>query len=214
MASNRWKWWIGKPLVFLASLAPIVVLLYLGSTAQLSANPVDDITDGTGHWTLRFLMVTLAITPMRRLTGWNFLTRFRRMMGLFAFFYGILHFTTYIWLDQGLDWAGILVDLPKRPFITAGFTGLVLMLPLALTSTKGWIARLGGKRWQWLHRAIYISGVAAVAHYVWLVKLDRTYPYRYAMLLAVLLGIRAWYALKPPVGNRRVETPVQSHFRP
>jgi sulfoxide reductase heme-binding subunit YedZ len=214
MASSRWKWWISKPLVFLACLAPLAYLLYRASTAQLSANPIDDITDITGRWTLRFIMIALAVTPVRRITGWNFVTRFRRMIGLFAFFYGILHFTTYIWLDQGLAWEGVLVDLPKRPFITAGFTALVLMLPLALTSTKRWIIRLGGRRWQWLHRLIYVSAIAAVAHYIWLVKLDRTYPYRYGMLLAVLLGIRVWFALKPRLAARRLETPVQSHFRP
>ena len=212
MASSRWKWWIAKPAVFLAGLAPISLLLYWGFTDQLSPNPVEDITNGTGLWTLRFIMITLAITPIRKISGWQSVTRFRRMTGLFAFFYGILHFITYIWLDQALDFQEILKDIPKRPFITMGFTALVLMLPLALTSTKKWIGIIGGKRWQWLHRLIYASGAAAVIHYVWKVKLDATNPIRYGMLLAVLLGIRAWFALRPRF--KAVKPTVTSSFRP
>lgn len=212
MASRRWKWWIAKPAVFFACLAPIGLLLYWGFTDQLSPSPVEDITNGTGLWTLRFIMITLAITPIRKLTGWQVVTRFRRMTGLFAFFYGFLHFITYIWLDQALDFQEILKDIPKRPFITAGFTALVLMLPLAVTSTKKWIGRIGGKRWQMLHRLIYISGFAAVLHYVWKVKLDATTPLRYGMLLAVLLGIRAWFALRPRFAAQK--SSVTSRFRP
>ncbi len=212
MANRRWKWWVAKPLVFLACLAPISYLLYLGFTAQFSPNPVEDITNGTGVWTLRFIMITLAITPIRRITGWQSPVRFRRMTGLFALFYGILHFITYIWLDQALDWPGIVKDIPKRPFITMGFTAFVLMIPLALTSTKKWIGRLGGKRWQLLHRLIYISGIAAVIHYVWKVKLDATNPIRYGLLLAVLLGIRVWFALRPRLSHSK--DVVSASFRP
>jgi sulfoxide reductase heme-binding subunit YedZ len=191
----RWKWWILKPALFLACLAPLMRLIYGLSTGE-PANAVEYITDGTGIWTLRLLMITLAVTPIRRLTGWDSLVRFRRMIGLFTFFYGVLHFLTYIYLDQSLDFSGILKDIPKRPFITAGFTAWILMLPLAMTSTRRWIARLGGRRWQILHRTIYFSGMAAVLHYIWKVKLDATNPIRYAAVLAVLLGVRAWFVWK------------------
>ena len=188
---------IAKPVAFLAGLAPITFLLFRAFTGRLSANPIQDITDQTGLWTLRLIMLTLAITPIRRLTNWQSVIRFRRMIGLLAFFYGVLHFTTYIWLDQDFDLHSILKDIPKRPFITAGFIAFLLMLPLALTSTRKWIGRLGGRRWQLLHRLIYASAAAGVIHYIWVVKLDTTNPYRYAMLLAVLLGIRIWFKVAP-----------------
>ena len=184
---------IAKPVAFLAGLAPITFLLYRAFTGRLSANPIQDITDQTGLWTLRLIMLTLAITPIRRLTNWQGIIRFRRMTGLFAFFYGVLHFTTYIWLDQDFDLHSILKDIPKRPFIAAGFAAFVLMLPLALTSTRKWIGRLGGRRWQLLHRLIYASAAAGAIHYIWVVKLDTTNPYRYGILLVVLLGIRIWF---------------------
>ncbi|HEX9842704.1 MAG TPA: protein-methionine-sulfoxide reductase heme-binding subunit MsrQ, partial [bacterium] len=163
-------------------------------TDDLGANPIEVITHATGDWILRFLLITLAITPLRRLTRQPWLIRFRRMLGLFAFFYGCLHFTTYIWLDQFFDWANIVKDVQKRPFITAGFTGFVLMLPLAVTSTAWAVRKLGGKRWQWLHRLIYVSATAGVIHYIWLVKADLTLPLTYAAILAVLLLYRlaAW----------------------
>ena len=213
MASSRWKWWIAKPAVFLACLAPITLLLYRAFADQLSANPVSDITNETGVWTLRFILTTLSNTPIRRLTGWQSVIRFRRMTGLFAFFYGILHFTTYIWLDQALDIHEIVKDLPKRPFITAGFTAFVLMIPLALTSTKRWIGRLGGKRWTMLHRLIYISAVAAVVHYYWLVKLDTTNPVRYGMVVALLLGFRAWQAIRLRAPNKLAQVSETTSFR-
>jgi sulfoxide reductase heme-binding subunit YedZ len=197
MSGRRWIWWIVKPLAFLGGLTPLLALIWWAESGQLSANPLDDITDQTGTWTLRFLMITLAITPLRRLTGWNSLIRFRRMSGLFAFSYGFLHFITYVWLDKFFDFAAIVMDIPQRPFITAGFTGLVLMLPLAITSTKKWIRRLGGKRWQMLHRLVYVTATAGVIHYLWLVKADTHRPVRYGILLAVLLGFRAWNALQP-----------------
>jgi sulfoxide reductase heme-binding subunit YedZ len=195
------RWWILKPAVFLACLLPMAWLTFAAFTDRLSANPLDDITELTGTWTLRFIMITLAVTPVRRLTGWASLIRFRRMLGLFACFHALLHFTTYVWLDQFFMWGEIVEDVAMRPFITVGFTGFVLMIPLALTSTKGWIRRLGGKRWQMLHRLIYVTAVAGIVHYLWLVKSDIERPFLYGVLLAVLLGIRVWYAVK----NRRTQ---------
>ncbi len=190
------RWWILKPAAFLACLMPMSWLTFAALTDRLSANPLDDITELTGTWTLRFLMITLAVSPLRRLTGWSSLIRFRRMLGLFAFFHGFLHFMTFVALEQEFMWPEIVKDIPMRPFITAGFTGFVLMIPLAVTSTKKWIARLGGRRWQWLHRLVYVSAAAGVIHYLWLVKSDIQRPVAYGSLLTVLLGIRAWYAFR------------------
>src|SRR5262245_54605442 len=144
--------------VFILCLVPAVWLIVAGLTDRLSANPIRDITEQTGTWTLRLLLVTLCVTPIRKLTGWHNVIKYRRMLGLFASFYGFLHFLTYVWLDQFFMLSDILKDVSKRPFITAGFAGFVVMIPLAVTSTKKWIARLGGKRWQLLHRLTYISG--------------------------------------------------------
>jgi sulfoxide reductase heme-binding subunit YedZ len=188
------RWWILKPIVFLACLGPITLLTWNAFHDGLSANPIDDITDTTGRWTLRFLIITLSITPMRRLTGWTSLTRFRRMLGLFAFFHGLLHFTTYVFLDHFFNFPIMIEDITMRPYITVGFTGLVLMIPLAVTSTKKWIRRLGGKRWQKLHRLVYVSAACGVIHYLWLVKLDIQRPAAYGALLALLLAFRAWQA--------------------
>jgi sulfoxide reductase heme-binding subunit YedZ len=157
---------------------------------DLGANPIEFITHRTGDWTLRFLFITLAVTPLRKLLGVPDLIRFRRMLGLFAFFYGSMHLMTYLWLDKFFDLAGILDDVGKRRFIMAGFTGFVLMVPLAVTSTSGWIRRLGGKRWQLLHRLVYVAAVAGVVHYYWLVKSDVRLPLLYGLILAVLLGSR------------------------
>ena len=178
-----------KPIVFLAALIPVLRLVYFFRTDNLGANPIEVITRSTGTWTLVFVMITLAITPLRRLSGLLWLVQYRRMVGLFAFFYGVLHFTTYIWLDQNFDLHSISKDIYKRPFITAGFTAFVLMAPLALTSTKGWIRRLG-KKWTKLHRLIYVTGIAGVTHYIWLVKKDLRVPLIYAAILTVLLGYR------------------------
>jgi sulfoxide reductase heme-binding subunit YedZ len=183
-----------EPIVFAACLVPVAWLGYGALTGGLGANPIDAVTDETGTWTLRLLLATLAITPLRRLTGWNDLIKVRRMLGLFAFFYGTLHVSTYVVLDQFFDPASILGDIAKRPFITAGFVGFVLMVPLAVTSTAGWIRRLGGRRWQRLHRLAYVSAAAGVVHYYWLVKADVSRPLRYAAVLAVLLGARAVWA--------------------
>jgi len=179
-----------KVLVFLACLIPVGRLVGKALTGMLGANPIDVITRSTGTWTLTFLIITLGITPLRRLSGWHVLIRFRRMVGLFAFFYGCLHFMTFIWLDKFFDWHDMIKDIEKRPFITVGFTGFVLMLPLALTSTQGWIRRLG-KRWQLLHRLIYVSATAGVVHFWWLVKADLRRPQIYAAVLTALLAYRA-----------------------
>lgn len=200
---------IGKVPVFLACLIPLVRLGWKFATFGLGANPVEVITHSTGDWTLIFLLVTLAVTPLRKLTYQLWLVRFRRMFGLFAFFYGCLHFTTYIWLDKFFDLHEMLADVSKRKFITVGFTAFVLMIPLALTSTAGWIRRLGGKNWNLLHRLIYVSAVAGVIHYLWLVKADIRKPLQYGAVLAVLLGYRvvAWWMDRP--GKRSPRTLAQ-----
>jgi methionine sulfoxide reductase heme-binding subunit len=182
-----------KPIVFLAALVPLSRLGWKAYNSALGANPIQVITWSTGTWTLVFLMLTLSVTPLRKLTRQYWLIQYRRMLGLFAFFYGCLHFLTYIWLDQFFDWQSVTKDIVKRPFITVGFTAFVLMIPLALTSTKRSIRWLG-KRWQVLHRLIYVSAIAGVIHYIWLVKKDLRKPLIYAAVLAVLLGYRivAW----------------------
>jgi sulfoxide reductase heme-binding subunit YedZ len=204
--SQRTIRWILKPLAFVAGLAPFVWLVWAALTSNLSVNPLSDITLFTGDWTIRFICITLAISPLRQITGWHWLIRFRRMSGLFAFFYGTTHFLIYVIADRfaGLDFpdgivsvttvgnlaASVGEDIYKRPFITIGFLTWLLMLPLALTSTAGWIRRLGGKRWQALHRLIYVAGITGVVHYWWLVKADIRPPLRYAIIVGVLLGTR------------------------
>jgi methionine sulfoxide reductase heme-binding subunit len=179
-----------KPFVFLACLLPLARLGWKAYMGLLGANPIEVITHSTGDWTLLFLLITLAVTPLRRLSGQPWLIRYRRMFGLFAFFYVTLHFLTYIWLDKFFNVQDMLADIAKRKFITVGFTGFVLLIPLALTSTSGWIRRLGGKRWQALHRLIYAAAICGVIHYLWLVKADIRKPLQYGTVLAVLLGYR------------------------
>jgi len=181
--------WIKVP-VFVLCLVPLTRLIWRGLNHELGANPIEFITHTTGDWTLIFLVLTLSITPARKLLRRPELIRFRRMLGLFAFFYGFLHFSTWIGLDKFFDLAEMLHDVRKRPFITAGFTGFVLMIPLAATSTAGWIRRLGGRRWQMLHRLIYASAVAGVVHYYWLVKSDVRKPVFYGTIVALLLAYR------------------------
>ena len=181
--------WIKIP-VFLLCLVPLANLVWKGFHRDLTANPLEYIRNSTGFWTLVFLCMTLAVTPLRRLLHRNELIRFRRMMGLFAFFYSVLHFVTYIWFEQSFDFALMLDDVAQRPFITAGFVAFVLMIPLALTSTSGMVRRLGGKRWQWLHRLVYLAAVAGVVHFFWKVKSDTTVPMRFAVVVAILLGYR------------------------
>jgi sulfoxide reductase heme-binding subunit YedZ len=223
VTENQITRWLAKPAVFVAASVPAAILIYLtwaayhqnqsawpALTGNLSANPLEDITHQTGDWALRFLCLTLAVTPLRRLTGWNGAIRFRRMLGLFAFFYASLHFLTWAILDRfiSLDFPNGVVswmalrtfaasvgdDIYKRKFITIGFAAFVAMWPLALTSTAGMIRRLGGRRWQRLHRLIYFSAVAAVIHYLWLVKLDIRRPITYGLIVAILLGFRVYWA--------------------
>ena len=179
-----------KSAIFLACLLPLARLVWKGFHGLLGANPIEVITHSTGDWTLTFLLVTLSISPLRKLTRQYWLISLRRMFGLYAFFYGCLHLTTYVWLDKFFDVHEMLADIAKRRFITAGLTAFLLMTPLALTSTRGWIQRLGGKRWQMLHRLIYFSAAAGVIHYIWLVKADLHKPLEYAAVLGVLLVYR------------------------
>lgn len=201
LLSSKWT----KLPVFILCLAPLGQLGWRALHNHLTANPIEYITHQTGDWTLIFIVATLAVTPARKLLRLPELIRFRRMLGLFAFFYGSLHFSTWIGLDKFFDWAEMLHDVRKRPFITAGFTGFALMLPLALTSTAGWIRRLGGKRWLALHRLIYITAIAGVVHYYWLVKSDVRKPLFYGALVAILLVLRVglWLATRrrPPVAK-------------
>jgi sulfoxide reductase heme-binding subunit YedZ len=183
-----------KPAVFVAALGPFAWLAFRALTGRLSVNPIEDLTLTTGIWALRMLVVTLAITPLRRLTGWNRLIQYRRMLGLFTFFYAALHLSVYF-LDQGFALKYILADIAKRPFITMGMIAFSLMVPLALTSTKGWIRRLG-KNWQLLHRLIYISGIAAAVHYLWKVKIAAGSPVYYAVIVGLLLAFRVFWTLR------------------
>jgi sulfoxide reductase heme-binding subunit YedZ len=198
-----------KPLVFVASLGPFFWLVWAALTGNLSVNPLSDLTNETGIWALRFLCISLAVTPLRRLSGWNGAIKFRRMTGLFAFFYASLHFLTYVIADRfaGLDFPNGIIswttvvnlgkavwdDVYKRPFITIGFTALVSMVPLAITSTAGMIRRLGGKRWNRLHKVVYATAVLGVIHYFWLVKADTRRPLTYGAVVAVLLGLRVMW---------------------
>lgn len=189
---------LAKPLLFALCLLPLARLVVLAAGDGLGANPIEFVTRSTGTWTLVLLLATLSVTPLRRLSGRPDLLRFRRMLGLFAFFYASLHFTTYIWWDQFFDWAGIVKDVAKRPFITTGFAAFVCLIPLAATSNKAMMRRLG-RRWQQLHRLVYPIAAAGVIHYWWLVKRDITQPAIYAAVLALLLGYRvaAWWRGRP-----------------
>ena len=189
----------GKPLVFLLCLTPLALLVWRALSDGLGANPVEAIVHFTGSWALRLLLVTLAVTPLRRLSGQPWLIRFRRMLGLFAFFYALLHFAAYLILDRALVWEDIITDLTKRPYILVGFTALLLLVPLAVTSTRGWIKRLS-RHWVTLHRIVYVIAILAVLHFLWLVKADTLEPLIDAALLAVLLAFRVpWGRL---VGRR------------
>ncbi len=191
-----------KPLVFLLCAFPAVGLAVAAAMGKLSVNPIEDITLTTGIWALRVGLVSLGITPRRRITGWNKINQYRRMLGLFAFFYASLHLLTYLVLDQGLDFAFILPDIFKRPYMTMGMIAFLLMVPLAITSTKGWIRRLG-RRWQVLHRLVYVSPIAACLHFLWKVKVAVGEPVYYAGILAVLLGFRLLWKLRPTTPGKR-----------
>ena len=179
--------------LFVLALLPLARLVWLGFTGGLGANPIEFITHSTGTWTLVGLLATLSVTPLRKLSGWNWLLRLRRMLGLFVFFYASLHFITYIWLDQFFDLGAVLKDVIKRPFITVGFLAFVLLIPLAVTSTNAMVKRLGGKNWQRLHRLVYVIAILGVTHYWWLVKKDITQPLIYALILAALLAFRVLF---------------------
>ena len=183
LLNSKWS----KPVVFLLCLFPLAALGWRALHGELTANPIEFITHATGDWTLRFLVITLCVTPFRKILHLPELIRFRRMLGLFVFFYACLHFTTYIWLDKFFDLSEMWKDIVKRKYITVGFTAFLLLVPLAVTSTAGWIRRLGGKRWQRLHRLIYFSAALGVIHYYWLVKSAVLRPLTYGAIVAVLL---------------------------
>ena len=194
---------VGKPLVFLLCLLPAAFVVgdAFGISGQLSANPVEDILDRFGNWAIRLIMITLAVTPVRQITGWNWLTRFRRMLGLFTFFYALMHFLTWLLLDRGLavdpafQWAAIVEDLTERPFITIGFAALLLLTAMAVTSTNGMRRRMR-RAWDRLHYSAYAVGVLGVWHYWWQVKKDTSDAWIYAVIIALLLGYRAWKKIR------------------
>lgn len=189
--SNKVISYIIKPMVFMVCLLPFGMLAYGAVMNDLGVNPVETLTFETGQWTLRFLLITLAVTPLRKITGQTWLIKLRRMLGLFAFFYVCLHFTTYIWFDQYFDWDAIVKDIPKRPFITVGFAAFLLLIPLTITSTNKMMKRLK-RNWTKLHSLIYVIVVLGVLHFLWLVKADTREPLIYAGILLVLLGYRAY----------------------
>jgi sulfoxide reductase heme-binding subunit YedZ len=203
--TSKWT----KAAVFLICLLPLASLGWRGLHNGLTANPIEFITHATGDWTLRFILITLCVTPFRKLLGLPELIRYRRMFGLSAFFYGCLHFTTYIWLDKFFDLKEVWKDIAKRPYITVGFLAFVLLIPLAITSTAGWIRRLGGRRWQLLHRAIYITAVAGVIHYYWLVKSAVLRPLTYGAIVAVLLLWRLAARFRSRIGTEQAN-PVKT----
>ncbi|WLI89482.1 protein-methionine-sulfoxide reductase heme-binding subunit MsrQ [Massilia sp. R2A-15] len=196
--------------IFALGLIPVAKMAYLTLTQQL-VEPLEHITRGTGDWVLYFLCITLAVTPLRRFTGWNWLIKLRRELGLFAFFYACLHFMTFIWFDHFFDLAEMWKDVLKRPFITVGFTAFVLLVPLAVTSTNGMIKRLGGKRWQWLHRLIYVIAPLGILHFWWMKagKHDFQQPIIFGVIVAVLLGVRLYWKLVKPAPR----APVQANAR-
>jgi sulfoxide reductase heme-binding subunit YedZ len=197
-----------KPLIFLLALVPLGWLVFAVLSGRTSANPAEDIILTTGRWALRFLLVTLAITPLRRLTGWNTLIQYRRMLGLFAFVYACVHMLSYVAFDQLFSLANVVADVAKRPFITAGMTAFLLMIPLALTSTRGWIRRLG-RRWQLLHRLVYFSAAAACLHFIWKVKVAIGEPVYYAAILGLLLAFRLVWRLRS-AGQLRRRQPAEA----
>ncbi|MGD2139730.1 MAG: protein-methionine-sulfoxide reductase heme-binding subunit MsrQ [Burkholderiales bacterium] len=190
--------WISriKAVVFVMCLLPLALLLWRGVSGRLGANPIEFITHTTGWWTLTLLMITLSVTPLRRLLNLPWLLRLRRMLGLYAFFYACLHFLTWLVLDQFFDWNAIVKDVIKRPYITVGFSAFVLLLPLAVTSTNAMVRRLGAKRWQLLHRLVYVIATLGVVHFLWLVKKDIREPALFGAVLAVLLGVRVLFYLR------------------
>ena len=189
--------------VWLACLAPIAWLAYRAWTENLTANPISFVTNTLGDWTLRILLASLAMTPLRLLFGLSWPITLRRLLGLFAFFYAVLHFTVWIVLDHFFDWPQMGKDIVKRPYITIGMTALILLIPLAATSTTGMIRRLGAANWRRLHRLVYAAAVAAILHFTWLAKVGRKDQYAYAAILVVLLGIRGVDAVRRFLSRRR-----------
>lgn len=185
-----------KPIVFLCCLIPLAMLIWDAFHSALGANPVEKITHRTGDWSLRFLLITLSVTPLRQIFGWKKLIRFRRMFGLFAFFYVCLHFLTYLVFDHFFDVSEIIKDIIKRPYITVGFSAFVMLIPLAVTSTNKMMKRLG-RNWKRLHQLVYVAAVCGILHYLWLVKADIQQPMIYAIILLVLFAVRAWYQRRP-----------------
>ena len=188
------KWYI-KPILFCVCLVPFIVLVMQAFAGSLGVNPVEEMTHRTGDWTLRFLLITLSVTPIRRLANMPWLIKIRRMLGLYVFFYAFLHFVTYIWFDQYFDWMEILIDIPKRPFITVGFVAFILLIPLSITSTNKMMQRLKNN-WVKLHRLIYVIAALGVLHFLWVVKADTFEPLVYASILLVLFVYRAYYQRK------------------
>jgi methionine sulfoxide reductase heme-binding subunit len=193
-----------KPLVFLVCLIPLAAIVYDALTGGLGANPIEELELRTGRWALRLLAAALAVTPLRRLSGWNELIRYRRMLGLFAFFYATLHMATYVGLDMFFDWSDIVEDVVEHPYVTIGLATWLILLPLAITSTRGWVRRLG-KRWAVLHRLVYVAAITGTVHYLWAVKKDTYLPLVYLTVFVVLLGWRAWAAL---ARRRRAHRPA------
>jgi sulfoxide reductase heme-binding subunit YedZ len=181
-----------KPLVFLVALVPLGLLVFDAFTDRLGANPIEEIQLRTGRWALRFLLITLSVTPLRRISGWNELIKYRRMVGLFAFFYASFHLGNYIGLDMFFDVGDIVEDIVEHPYITLGMTAWLMLVPLAVTSTRGWVRRLGGKRWNQLHRLIYVAAIAATVHYLWAVKKDTYLPLVYLSVFVLLFAWRIW----------------------
>ncbi len=196
MSWSTWVRRVGKPVVFVACLVPLSLLVTDLFQERLGANPIEEITHRTGDWILIFLFITLSITPLRRLTGWGVLIRFRRMLGLFAFSYGVVHFSVLVVFDHFFNLASILEDVVTRPYITVGFISLMLLVPLAVTSTKGWVKRLGGRRWNRLHQLVYVSAAGGVLHSLWLVKADVRRPIVFGLVLVALLATRLRYPKK------------------
>ncbi len=185
-----------KPPLFLACLVPLAYYAWSAQTGALEGEPVEALRRGLGIWALNFLLLTLAVTPLRKYFGWPWLGRLRRMLGLFVFFYAVLHLVTYLWLDQSFDWPEIVRDIAKRPFIVVGMLAFLLLLPLALTSNAFALRKLGGRRWQELHRNVYLIGLLAVLHYAWMAEASIGRPLLYALLLGMLLGLRIWWRVR------------------
>lgn len=202
--SGKQLGWI-KALVFVLALLPFARLVW-GTASGSFTDPLAAITQGSGEWALYFLCITLGVTPLRRLTGWNWLVRLRRMLGLYTFFYALVHFVAFLWFDHFFDVAAMLADVVKRPFILVGFIAFVLLIPLAATSTNAMIKRLGGKRWQWLHRLIYVIAALAILHFWWMKagKNDFAEPMLFGAIVAGLLGLRVWWHVRRKAAPERV----------